>query len=280
MGAAGESAYEEAARTRVAAQHLERKAAYTARRAAQFERGGAGESTVARALADLTVDGYFVLHDRRLRGVGGNIDHLLIGPVGVYVIDAKAWSGPVTVRDGVLRCGGRARQAAVDGVTRQVAAVRDALAAHGHRDVRIRGMLALATPVDGQPVVKAGNVSAVPADQIASGLRGRRGPVDTSTAEAVLRVLTEAFPPADAAAALPSPLASDERRTLFDKTTRCLFVDPWRRAGRQRLYPQGRHRSGPRLERPRRRHDRRDSCRAGRARPRRSRQRNRYGPPH
>jgi hypothetical protein len=236
MGVAGGSARDQADRARAAANVLERKAAYAARRAEQFDRGSAGESAVAVELATLTADGYLVLHDRVLPD-GGNIDHLLIGPFGVYVIDAKAWTGPVTVDSGgVLRCNGRRRTDAVTGVERQVATVRDALQRAGHGDVQIRGLLAIATPDAGQQVVRAGDVSVVPLGHLASGLRGRTAPTSQSAAEAMWRALSEAFRPADAAPDLPEGLAADERQTLFDRGTRVLFVDLWSKAGKRRLY--------------------------------------------
>ncbi|MGH8932025.1 MAG: nuclease-related domain-containing protein [Egibacteraceae bacterium] len=37
--------------------------------------------------------GWVVLHDLAIRGSRANIDHLLIGPPGVVVIDSKRWKG-------------------------------------------------------------------------------------------------------------------------------------------------------------------------------------------
>lgn len=235
MGVAGGSAQDQATRARAAAQVLERKAAYAARRADQFTRGSEGEAAVAHALAELTADGHHLLHDRRMP-TGGNIDHLLIGPLGVYVIDAKAWNGVVTAAEGVLRCNGRRRQDAVEGMLRQVAEVRASLAANGHGDVRVRGVLALATPADEQPIVRVDDVSVVPLRELVPGLRGRQGPVDSAAAESILRTLSAVFPPADAKAELPAPLPPEDRDSRFDKFTRTLFVDSWSKAGKRRLY--------------------------------------------
>ncbi len=43
--------------------------------------------------------GIRILHDRRVSGTRGNPDHLVIGPAGVFVIDAKRYPGLVHVRD-------------------------------------------------------------------------------------------------------------------------------------------------------------------------------------
>jgi hypothetical protein len=48
-----------------------------------------------------------VLHDRAIPGCPGNVDHLLVGPTGVFVVDSKLWSGrAVTVTGEVLSVGG------------------------------------------------------------------------------------------------------------------------------------------------------------------------------
>ena len=46
-----------------------------------------------------------VLHDRRVPGTRGNIDHIVIAAAGVYVVDAKRYRGLIRIRDrgGLLR---------------------------------------------------------------------------------------------------------------------------------------------------------------------------------
>lgn len=55
--------------------------------ARQYRLGAEGEQSVAEALDWLRPDGYQVLHD--VVEDGYNIDHLLIGPSGVYVVETK-----------------------------------------------------------------------------------------------------------------------------------------------------------------------------------------------
>lgn len=59
--------------------------------------GARGEQELAAALAGM--DGISVLHDRRVPGTRGNIDHLVIAPAGVFVVDAKRYDGLIRVRD-------------------------------------------------------------------------------------------------------------------------------------------------------------------------------------
>lgn len=52
--------------------------------------GRDGERTVAENLDPLRADGHVVLHD--LTGPGFNVDHVLVGPTGVYAVETKTLS--------------------------------------------------------------------------------------------------------------------------------------------------------------------------------------------
>jgi Nuclease-related domain len=60
-----------------------------------WRRGGAGERHTARLLDRLTRDGYVVFHDLAVPGSPANVDHLVIGASGVFLIDSKQWTGSV-----------------------------------------------------------------------------------------------------------------------------------------------------------------------------------------
>jgi Nuclease-related domain len=61
--------------------------------AVAWRRGAAGERRTARLLGPLEWHGWAVLHDLALPGSRANIDHLVIGPGGVFVIDSKHYHG-------------------------------------------------------------------------------------------------------------------------------------------------------------------------------------------
>ena len=63
-----------------------------------WQKGATGEEAVGRRFERLTGEGFAVLHDRRKPGSRWNIDHIVVGPRGVYVIDAKHYSGRLEVR--------------------------------------------------------------------------------------------------------------------------------------------------------------------------------------
>ena len=61
--------------------------------AVAWRRGAAGERRTARLLDRLERQGWAVLHDLAVPGSRANIDHLAIGPGGVFVIDSKHYHG-------------------------------------------------------------------------------------------------------------------------------------------------------------------------------------------
>jgi hypothetical protein len=60
-----------------------------------WQRGAHGERRTARLLDRLTRDGFVVFHDLAVPGSPANVDHLVIGPSGVFIIDSKQWTGSV-----------------------------------------------------------------------------------------------------------------------------------------------------------------------------------------
>jgi Nuclease-related domain len=68
-----------------------------------WRRGAAGERRTACLLAPLERRGWAVLHDLAIPGTQANIDHLVIGPGGVIVVDSKRYRGRLRLdRDGMV----------------------------------------------------------------------------------------------------------------------------------------------------------------------------------
>ena len=117
---AGESAREHARRARQKSERL-------ARYAESWEKGAEGELQTAAALSQLGPE-WIRWHDLRWPGRRfANIDHVVIGPGGIFVVDSKSWSGVVAVRDNVLRQNGYRREAAVAGCADSALAVGELL---------------------------------------------------------------------------------------------------------------------------------------------------------
>jgi hypothetical protein len=102
-----------------------------------WAKGARGEEKLAAALADLP--DVVALHDRSVPGTRGNIDHLVIAPAGVFVVDAKHYDGRLQIRDkgGLFRTdehlyvGGRDCSRLADNMGWQVKAVETCLVAAG-----------------------------------------------------------------------------------------------------------------------------------------------------
>ncbi len=111
--------------------------------------GASGEERVAQVLHERLGASAVLLHDRKVPGTRGNIDHLAIASSGVWVIDTKRYSGKVEQRDVGgwfktdlrLYVGGRDRTGTVKGLGWQVDAVYRALEAE---DIPIHSALSFA----------------------------------------------------------------------------------------------------------------------------------------
>jgi hypothetical protein len=72
-----------------------------------WRRGAAGERRTARLLHPLEDRGWVVLHDLAIPGSAANIDHLVIGPGGVAVVDSKQYRGRLRLDTNALLWHGR-----------------------------------------------------------------------------------------------------------------------------------------------------------------------------
>jgi hypothetical protein len=60
-----------------------------------WQDGAIGEQWTAKSLRPLEARGWVVLHD--LPAVRGNLDHVVVGPGGVFLLDSKRWRGSTSV---------------------------------------------------------------------------------------------------------------------------------------------------------------------------------------
>jgi Nuclease-related domain len=133
----------------------------------RWARGAAGELATAALLEHLPGRHWVVLHDLALQGSRANIDHLVIGPTGVWVVDTKAYRARLEVRW---------RKVLVGSVPLSAAAVRwEAERVSGVLGVEVRPIVA----VHGNGLPRRGRrcsgIKVVPAARLVSRLgRGRR----------------------------------------------------------------------------------------------------------
>lgn len=104
--------------------HIKKKIAILERERLNFRKGATGEAVVGFVL-DRFPDSFHVIHD--LTTPFGNIDHVVVGPTGVYVIDAKNWKGVVTA-DGnseLLLNSRPTQKAEIKNLTRRIMGIRE-----------------------------------------------------------------------------------------------------------------------------------------------------------
>lgn len=223
----GESAAEQARKQREKAERLLRSAE-------MWERGAVGEQAVGAALGGLG-DDWVVLHDVHWPGRRfANIDHIAVGPGGIFVIDAKNWSGTITVRGEVLRQNGYNREGAVAGcadsaiavgelVTDQMTNVKPVLCFAGSatiegaaRDVVLCTTATLAALLVASPAV----LTADKVQDIAARLRLGTRVADSSRRSPIARSGSSRRPaPARIETAIGRPRRVDSRQTA--KTAAC-----------------------------------------------------------
>lgn len=142
--------------------------------------GAAGERRTERVLRPHQRVGWTIAHDLDLPGAG-NIDHLAVGPGGVFVLDSKAWSGVVTVDqdgapitprddpDAAWLARGQHRAAA-----RTAARATRALAAAAGMSVPAAQSLVVVWSTFPQGVAASGGVTYVAGEQVHDWLIGQR----------------------------------------------------------------------------------------------------------
>lgn len=151
---------------------------------------GAGRKARRWAVAELEGEGWRVLHDVHWPGrPKANLDHVLIGPGGVVVLDTKNWTGAVELRGGELRQNGH-RAGRIDTVLDQASAVA-ALVDPEHRRL-VSGWICLI----GQPDVAGRSNSGVRiegADTLIPALRALPTVVDIVAIEVLAQQLRESL---------------------------------------------------------------------------------------
>lgn len=166
-----------------------------------WAKGAAGERHLARHLDALSPKGAIALHDRRLPRSAANIDHIVVAPSGIWVVDAKNYRGRVEKRDrgGWLRSdvrlyvGRRDCTGLVAAMTRQVQAVRNIVGA----DVPIRPTLCF-THSDFPIYAMSFSMDGVMVSCVRSLKKAiaRRGPLSGDDVARLASLIDEALPPA------------------------------------------------------------------------------------
>ena len=99
------------------------------RRTENFYTGARGEERVSSILRNLP-DRYHVFNDFVARGV--HVDHVVVGPPGVFAIETKFWNGIVTLEGTEVRVNGmKPSRSPIQQVAREAALVKEELSRLG-----------------------------------------------------------------------------------------------------------------------------------------------------
>jgi Nuclease-related domain len=167
-----------------------------------FNRGDAGEQRIGAYLEKATANGpTTLLHNRRMPGGHGDIDHIGIAPTGIYVIDTKDHRGKIKIARPLLGkskllINGRDHTQFLDGLDRQIAAVRTALAHAQRADIPIQGAVCF-TKAD-LPFLHTQKLRShllIYSRALARRLN-RSGPIAPATLDELARNLASSLPPA------------------------------------------------------------------------------------
>ncbi|MEU4235541.1 nuclease-related domain-containing protein [Nonomuraea sp. NPDC026600] len=161
-----------------------------------WRRGALGERRTARRLQELELTGYLVLHDRALPRGRANVDHLAVGPAGVFVIDSKQWRRDkrITRRGRTVRTGHRWTPDEVRSALYESQSVAQALTALMGRRVEVTPVIAvhgLHVPFRGLRVADA---QVLRASMVPSWILRRPARLDRATVSRLKAAAAAAFP--------------------------------------------------------------------------------------
>jgi hypothetical protein len=166
-------------------------------RQGRFLAGADGEQRVVRVLVDMVDTGWTVLPDRRWPGTrAANIDVLLAGPGGVFVVDVKNWRD-VQVAGGRLWRGQEPADDAIGNLLAQAGAVRAVLVDHGLAPAEVIPLLVLARQRNKR--ARLGDVHVLGELDLSLDLLRRGTRLSAAQVEQVVAALEAACPPAASA---------------------------------------------------------------------------------
>lgn len=136
---------------------------------ASYRAGVAGEQRTAGVLAGLERQGYRVLHSLPL-SPRKDLDHLVIGPTGIFAVNTKSTTYEVTAKAGVIYSDGY-RQNWQDSIERDAAVVADLLSVAARMELSCEPLLSVWSTIGVQST--GGVVS--PGERLQDQILGRAG---------------------------------------------------------------------------------------------------------
>lgn len=220
----GRSAAQEAHRQAALAEELERAACEARQAASRYRVAARAEAKTAAVLSPLAASGYYLLTDRLWPGARrGNVDLTLVGPGGVFIVDAKAWK-EVTISGGRIYRGEADVTDELDGLRDLCDLTRADLAEAGLAPGEVRVVVVLA----GRRGLRAhiGEITVVGEADVRAFVSGHGTRLPTSLVDAVLRRATTLFREIPGLGVAPQPADPPPgavQDALFDE--RAVYAD-------------------------------------------------------
>lgn len=136
-------------------------------------RRGAPQRKTERKFARLTRASYLTLNERAIPGSEAIIDHLVVGPTGVYAIDSERWDRRLQVRvvDGQLFHGPSSHKVRLEGARWEAARAAELIGDALGQQVDVRPAIAIYGPKIPWSVLTVRNVDVFDADHVRRYLR-------------------------------------------------------------------------------------------------------------
>ena len=192
---AAESGEVRAGRLRALSAERQAEADKYAALADAVEKGNHGERVVAELLDVLDGAGWCVLHDRYKPDSTANLDHVVVGPPGVFVIDAKNWkAAPLRFDDRGMSLRGYRKDEELRG-TAECARLVLQRAVGAHANLSAAGVLAFVQDMGLQAPVKHHGVWILQCESLLGWLTSQETKLDRATVQRVGATLDAALPP-------------------------------------------------------------------------------------
>jgi hypothetical protein len=162
---------------------------YRSRNAANYQVAGPHPGARKRTrtqLARMRRERYFTLNDRPIPGSSEIIDHLVVGPTGVYAIDSEKWDNklPVRTQKGtVLYLGPQSQKARLDHAAWEASQASELLSQALGTQITVRPALAIYGPKIPWEIITIRNVDVFTGPALRRYLRARR-----KTREGIVRL--------------------------------------------------------------------------------------------
>lgn len=160
----------------------------------RHDRGAAGEEHVGGLLDELAAPDWSVIHDASFGR--GNVDHIVLGPAGVFSVETKSHPGPVRVR------------AIHGGVLRQAQEERETLERIAGE--RVEPLVVYSRAWVDKPLARRRGVRVIPARMLLGYLTRHRHTLEVEQVkrarERIVAALAESESPPDRLVAWPPPL--------------------------------------------------------------------------